>query len=139
MNTNNGIQLIMWRSLIGHMEDDRCDTVAVVDDDLAVLESLKFLLEVAGCKVATYASAVEFLDDRTASPSCLILDHHMPHMTGLELAARLRAKGVNLPILLITSLLSPAIVKRSRKLGIDRVVEKPPSETDLLAFVASCR
>lgn len=121
------------------MADNRHCTVAVVDDDLAVLESLRFLLEAAGCEVVTYASAAAFLEDHAASPTCLILDHHMPHMTGLELAARLREEGVGLPVLLITGSPSPAIVTCSLRLGIEKVLEKPPSELDLLSFVATCR
>ena len=109
--------------------------VAVVDDDPAVLDSLKFLLELAGHPVATYRSAIAFLEDRTAQPACLILDHHMPRMTGLELAARLRAQGGGIPVLLITGSPSPAIIARAAELGIKKVLDKPPTEDELLSFV----
>jgi len=114
--------------------DVRPTVVAVVDDDPAVLDSLKFLLEVAGHSVAIYDSAAAFLAERATTPSCLILDHHMPQMTGLELAARLRAAGAAIPILLITGSSSPAIVSRAVELGIEKVLEKPPGEDDLLSF-----
>jgi two-component system response regulator FixJ len=58
--------------------------VAVVDDDPAVLDSLKFLLEVAGHKVVIYTSAVAFLQDEANRISCLIVDQYLPQMTGLE-------------------------------------------------------
>ena len=58
----------------------------------------------------------------------------MPEMTGLELAERLRTDGAGIPILLITGSPSPAIVARAAELGI-RVLEKPPTEEDLLDFV----
>ena len=61
-------------------------TVAVVDDDLAVRDSLRFLLEVMGYPVELFASAAEFLQANVPDFACLILDHHMPNMTGLELA-----------------------------------------------------
>ena len=77
-------------------------TVAVVDDDHAVRESLRFLLEVIGYTVEIFASAAEFLQANVQHFACLILDHHMPNMTGLELAQRLRADGAVIPILLIT-------------------------------------
>ena len=109
--------------------------VAVVDDDPAVLDSLKFLLEVAGYKVDTYASAGAFLGDRALLPACLILDHHMPQMTGLELAAQLRTGGTATPILLISGELSPAIIARAAQIGIEKVLGKPPAEDDLLGFV----
>ena len=118
------------------MTDDHRSTVAVVDDDPAVLDSLQFLFEVAGYRVATYASAAAFLDSQ-AIHTCLVLDHHMPHMTGLQLTAELRNNGANIPVLLITGSSSPAIVARAAQLGIEKVVEKPASEYDLLTFVAA--
>ncbi len=117
------------------MADNRLNVVAVIDDDLAVLDALKFLLEIAGHKVVTYSSAAAFLKDRTARPACLILDQHMPHMTGLELAAHLRDEGVDIPVLLFTAQPSPAVTARAAQLGIERVLSKPPDEDDLLSFV----
>lgn len=117
------------------MADDTQRAVAVVDDDHAVLDSLKFLLEVAGHGVGIYASAAAFLEDRSARPACLIIDQHMPGVTGLELAAHLRGDGNDVPVLLITGSLSPAIIERARQLGIERVLEKPPPEDELLRFV----
>ncbi|MBV8615167.1 MAG: response regulator [Acetobacteraceae bacterium] len=109
--------------------------MAIVDDDPGVLDSLKFLLELAGHVVSTYTSAAAFLEDRDTQPACLVLDYFMPQMTGLDLVARLRLDGVNLPVLLITSAPSPVIVARAAQLGIDKVLEKPPDERDLLLFL----
>jgi CheY-like chemotaxis protein len=67
--------------------------------------------------------------------ACLILDHHMPEMTGLELAAQLRANGSAIPILLVTGSTSPAILARAAELRIDRVLEKPLSDGDLIDFI----
>lgn len=110
--------------------------IAVVDDDPAVLDSLRFLLEVVGHRVKTYASASAYLADHAEPHACLILDHHMPLMTGLELVARLRLWGRAVPVLLITGSPSRAIAARAAELGIERVLEKPPVEDDLLSFVA---
>jgi two-component system response regulator FixJ len=119
------------------MTEAKTGIVAVVDDDQAVLDSLKFLLEVMGYTVITYDGARAFLNDKGSGPSCMILDHHMPRMTGLELAENLRDAGDNLPILLITGSPSPAIVARAAQLGVERVLEKPPDEDDLLRFVSA--
>ena len=93
------------------------------------------LLEIIGHPVETFASAAEFLKAEIQHLACLILDHHMPEMTGLELAERLRADGSGIPILLITGSPSPAIAARAAELGVTRVLEKPPTEEDLLDFI----
>jgi two-component system response regulator FixJ len=121
------------------MADTHNGPVAVVDDDPAVLDSLKFLLELAGHPVATYCSAIAFLEDRVVRPACLILDQHMPTMTGLELAARLSAEGAGIPVLLITGSPSPAIAACAAQLGIEKVLDKPLNESDLLSFVGAHR
>jgi two-component system, LuxR family, response regulator FixJ len=112
-------------------------SVAVVDDDPAVLDSLKFLLELAGYRVGAYGSAMAFLEDRALQPACLILDQHMPHITGLELAAKLRTQGKTAPILLISGAVSPAIITRAAQIGIEKVLGKPPPEDELLSFVSA--
>lgn len=109
--------------------------VAVIDDDQGVLQSLKVLLETTGYRVVLYASAAAFLDAGGTRPACLILDHYMPEMTGLELTAHLRKQGADVPVLLITGALSGAITARAAELGIERVLEKPADEGDLLSFV----
>jgi len=114
-------------------------TVAIVDDDPDVLDSFRFLLEVIGYTVETFASAAEFLLANVHRFVCMILDHHMPHMTGLELVERLRADGSGIPIMLITGSLSPSIVARAAELGIERVLEKPPGEEDLIDFIDANR
>lgn len=111
-------------------------TVAIVDDDEAVRDSLQFLLGTSGHITEVFASAAELLKSEMHHLACLILDHHMPHMTGLELLARLRDLGVGIPVLLITGSPSSAIAAQAAALGVERVLEKPPSERDLLDFVA---
>jgi len=117
------------------MTEKPAGVVAIVDDDLAVLDSLKFLLEVIGYNVATYASARAFLDNRAIVPACMIVDQHMPGMTGLELAETLLAEHAGIPLLLITGSPSAAIAARAARLGIENVLEKPPNEDELLQFV----
>src|SRR5215471_21589422 len=76
--------------------------VAVVDDDDAVRDSLRFLLEIAGYPVATYGSAAQFMQEaRVADLACMVVDQHMPEQTGLQLISRLRDRGVTVPVALI--------------------------------------
>ena len=106
-------------------------TVAIVDDDDAVRDSLRFLLEVIGHPVETFASAAEFEEAEMQRLACLILDHHMPEVTGLELVERLQVDGLGIPIVLITGSPPPAIAARAAELGI-RVLAKPVTDEDLL-------
>lgn len=112
------------------------DCVAVVDDDRDILDSIQLLFGLEGISARLYGSAADFLaeSDRTRI-LCLILDHHMPKMTGLELAESLRRDGQKIPILLVTGAPAPAIIRQAARLGIEAVLEKPPSENDLLEFV----
>lgn len=111
--------------------------IAIVDDDAAVLESYQYMLELAGFRVAAFASALSYLDAPNLAPRCMILDQHMPLMTGLELAERLRNMAKTFPIMLVTAAPTPAIVERAAALGIAKVLEKPPNEDELLAFVSA--
>jgi two-component system response regulator FixJ len=115
------------------MSEATQQSIAIVDDDGGVLDSLRFLLEVVGHSVETFGSAAEFLRANMKNLTCLILDHHMPHMTGLELAEILRVDGPAIRILLITGVASPAIFGRAAELGI-KVLEKPLVEEELLDF-----
>ena len=79
--------------------------------------------------------AAEFLTADIQQMTRLILDHHMPHMTGLGPAARLRGDGIRLPILLISGSPTPDMIVRASQLGIERVLDKPPSEDELIEFI----
>jgi two-component system, LuxR family, response regulator FixJ len=111
--------------------------VAIVDDDPGISRSLSSLLAVSGHRVQTFVSAVEFQKADIRVFACLILDYHMPEMTGLHLAEWLRGEGSPIPIMLVTGLPSSTITARAAELGIERVLEKPLNERDLLGFIAS--
>jgi FixJ family two-component response regulator len=114
--------------------------VAVVDDDDAVRDSLRFLLEIAGFSVATYGSAAQFLREAPiAELACLVVDQHMPDQTGLQLVSRLRALGVTLPVALITGSPSADLNRLARDLNVAKVMEKPLDDDVLLDFIAHAR
>jgi FixJ family two-component response regulator len=110
--------------------------VAIVDDNISILDSLKFALEIHGYKVETYSSPTSFLDDLTTRPTCLIVDQNMPAMTGLELVARLRQDGNRIPVLLTTGLSSSDLAAGAARLDIGTVIEKPAELDVLLKFVS---
>ena len=101
------------------MDSDDDQVIAVVDDDDAVRDSMAFLLLATGHKVSTYASANEFLANcDIGHVAGLILDHHMPNVTGLELLSELRNKGWRSPVLLVTGSPSPDILERADRLKV---------------------
>jgi FixJ family two-component response regulator len=108
--------------------------VAVVDDDDSVRDALKFLLEMAGYTVRTAESPLRMLDTGWHDFDCLVVDQHMPGITGLEVLGRIRADGVRLPVVLITGSISPDLERRAAELGA-RVLAKPLVEDDLLAVI----
>jgi FixJ family two-component response regulator len=99
--------------------------VIVVDDDSAVRNSLKFSLEIEGFSVRTYSDGQELLSQGDASASsCLIVDHNLPGISGLETIARLREEHVNVPAILITTHPTLATREHARQAHIP-IVEKP--------------
>jgi len=96
----------------------------VLDDDSAVRNSLKFSLETEGFEVRDYASADELLDDDSLPAlSCLIVDYHMPDMSGLDVIAKLREKRKRLDAILVTGHPDKSIRERAAAVGVP-VVEK---------------
>lgn len=74
--------------------------VRIVDDDAEQLKSLAFLLRMGGWEVMTYQSAAAFLEmDDPRRSGCLLLDHRMPNMTGMELHETLVERGSLLPVI----------------------------------------
>jgi two-component system response regulator FixJ len=112
-------------------------TVAVIDDDDGVRESLQFLLETAGYDVHGYRSAQAFLPEADGYDwRYLLIDQHMPAVTGLELLARLRGRGHATPTLLITGSKTPEMDGQAAELGATAVLEKPLADADLLRYLA---
>ncbi|MDZ5454757.1 response regulator [Labrys sp. ZIDIC5] len=110
--------------------------VAVIDDDLDVLGSLRFLLQAEGLTVKTYISGPDCLAQlASSSPDCFIIDYKMDGMDGLQLAQRLRERGQRSPIVLITGYPDEMIEHKVRRAGIQHVVLKPHIAENLIATV----
>lgn len=99
--------------------------VFVIDDDPAVLNSLKFSLGVDGYDVAGYADARSFLAAIEQVPGgCVVVDYGLPDVNGLAVAAQLRSQGIIAPIILIASNPTTAVRREASLNGI-RLIEKP--------------
>ena len=112
--------------------------IAVIDDDLRVLESLVNLLASFGCKAESYKSAEQFLGSGTLSrTSCIITDVEMRQMTGLGLLQYLRNSNCTVPVIIITgkpSARSEAFYLESGAVGFFR---KPVDEDALVELIDS--
>ncbi len=107
--------------------------VFVVDDDAAVRDAIKDLLDSVGIRVETFVSGAEFLaKTRTDAPSCLILDVRLPGMSGLEFQRELAATGVEIPIIFITGHGDIPITVQAMKAGAVDFLTKPFREQELL-------
>jgi FixJ family two-component response regulator len=107
--------------------------VFVVDDDPSVRRSLKRLIRSAGFKVESFASAQEFLDrPRPDIPGCLVLDIHMPGVSGLDLQDELGAAEVNLPVIFLTGYGTVPASVRAMKAGASDFLEKPVDDGALV-------
>lgn len=116
------------------------ETVYVVDDDEAVRDSLRWLLEGNGFRVTCFDSAEKFLGALTtvqSQRSCLILDVRMPGMTGTELHEDLLGRGISIPLIFITGHGNVPMAVDSMKKGAVDFLEKPFNDAQLCALVAA--
>jgi two-component system response regulator FixJ len=101
-------------------------TVALIDDDHAVLDSLRMALDKQGFAVACFASADTFLARFESTPfSCIVSDVRMPEMSGLDLQRELRKRGCTVPLILITGHGDIEMAVGAIKLGAFDFIEKP--------------
>ena len=108
-------------------------TVFVVDDDAAMRESLRFLVESVGLDVETFERAEDFLARYDPElPGCLILDVRMPEVSGLELQERLAEYGSGLPIIMVTGYGDVPMAVRAMRNGAVDFIEKPFSDQHLI-------
>jgi FixJ family two-component response regulator len=122
----------------------RSAKVFVVDDDVSVCVALSRLIRTAGLHVETFGTAAECLNaDRLKDADCLVLDVHLPDLSGLELQANLTALGLELPIVFITGRGDIPMSVRAMKAGAMEFLTKPFDNRQLLDAIeqgiARCR
>ena len=110
--------------------------VYVVDDDEAVRDSTRVVLESYGMNVRTFGSANAFLSEVEDAPTgCLLLDQHMPEMTGLEMLEVLRASRKALPVIMITARSDAGFRERALRAGAVALLDKPVADDDLIRAI----
>jgi RNA polymerase sigma factor (sigma-70 family) len=111
-------------------------TVYIVDDDEAVRDSLRWLLEANNYRVRAFPSGESFLAEYDEKrPGVLIVDVRMPGMSGLELQEQLIARKSTMPIVFITGHGDVPMAVSTIKKGAIDFLEKPFDETDLREIV----
>ena len=107
--------------------------IHLVDDEEAIRRSAGFLLRTCGFEVKTHESGVAFLKEvKTAAPGCILLDVRMPEMDGLAVQQELNARGVTMPVIVLTGHGDVAIAVRAMKAGAVDFLEKPFEKALLL-------
>lgn len=108
--------------------------VHLVDDDASVRRSVGFMLKTSGHHVETYESGDDLLKEAThLSDGCILLDIRMPGMDGLQVQDALRARGVSLPVIIMTGHGDISLAVRAMKAGAVDFVEKPFDSEVLLS------
>jgi len=113
-------------------------SIAIIDDETSVRVGLRRLLEVLGLRTTVHASGVEFvawLEGGATRPDGLLLDAHMPDISGLELHRHLVGTGVHIPTIIFTADDSAETLVGDGESGIVASLRKPVSSDDLLAAV----
>jgi two-component system response regulator FixJ len=114
--------------------------IIIIDDDAAVRDSLKTLLSIGHDDVRDFPSCRGFLADyRPESGDTLILDIHLPEMSGLELMEQLAARGIRIPVILITGRPDEKIRGRAAALGAIALLDKPVDYEALQAALGRAR
>jgi FixJ family two-component response regulator len=112
--------------------------VRIVDDDRDFLDGISFMLEAKGWKTAGYLNPRDFLrQDAPSVPGCLILDIRMPQMSGIELQAEMRRRGIALPIIILTGHADVESAVRTLKMGASDFLQKPVDPKTLFEAVES--
>ena len=110
--------------------------VYIVDDDEAVRDSMRVLLESSGFVARDFASADLFLHSDTGDMGCLLLDLHMPGISGLELLRLLRGRGMKRPVIVISGRRDPAQDAEVWAAGASALLSKPFDDQQLLDLIA---
>jgi FixJ family two-component response regulator len=111
-------------------------TVAVVDDDFRVRESIQSLIESAGYTALVFPTASAFLESGSlASAACLITDVRMPNIDGLALYRRVKEERPGLPVIFVSAHPDEETRQRALKQGAAAFLYKPFDAAELMATI----
>ncbi len=114
--------------------------VAVLDDEPEMRKALRRLLTARGFRVEEYDCGESLLAGLAVhSLDYLLLDLHMPQMSGLSVLEALRARQSQVPVIVITAHDEPGMAERTLALGAFAYLRKPVDRDTLLAVLAAAR
>ena len=115
------------------MSENASNTIYLVDDDDAVRDSLKLLLESHGMEVHDFDGVAAFLQGyEKGKGACLILDLHLPIVGGLDLIKIIEHQKIALPVIFITGRTDAEVRARAFEAGAKAFLEKPVDEVVLM-------
>jgi FixJ family two-component response regulator len=110
--------------------------ILIVENDCAVRDSLQLLLDSIGHEARGFPSSEGFLEGwRAADADCVIIDAHMPGMSGLDLLEEIRRRGDKVPVIVVTGRPSAATAARAKVAGALAVLEKPYKAAEIVALI----
>jgi FixJ family two-component response regulator len=111
--------------------------VAIVDDEVGVRNALKRLLLSSDLDAETFPTGQAFIDSLAVRrPDCVVLDLHMPQLSGLDVLKRIATEGLNVPSVVLTAHDEPGARVQCLAAGAQAYLTKPLDEQTLLAAIA---
>jgi two-component system response regulator FixJ len=110
--------------------------VYLVDDDEAVRDSLRLLLDLNGFAVKDYSSVADFWQAfERPDRGCLVLDQHLPVQSGLDFLASADGRALGIPVIMLTGHGDDTLRARARCAGVAAFLDKPVDVAKLIAEI----
>lgn len=128
-SANEKVSVYLPMDLHFASEDDPMKSqysVAIIDDDLPILEYLETVFESEGWKTTAYETPVAFIKElQHIRPDIIFLDLMMPKINGVQVIQYLRKNKINIPIVVITALSQKEVITRIKEYGVSYFLTKP--------------
>jgi len=111
-------------------------TIAIVDDDEAILDAVQLVLEEQYWDIRTYTTGEEFLADLdNREPKCVVLDPHLPGLSGAEVARSVAEANAHIPIIGLTAQPTSPLASEVVDAGARVMLTKPVTSEELVDYI----
>lgn len=108
-------------------------SVYIIDDDESVRKGLVRLMRSVGLKCFAYEYPEVFLSEVVNDCcACIIMDITMPHLNGLDLCAKLKEKGITIPVIAVSAQEDQELLFKAQDIGVKLFLRKPVDDQALL-------